>query len=788
MGIYAPEVRTLEERGLVYDRYVETFMRRPYGIGYHWYKWMDNPVLPESEKRFSGDHCGLLNQNDEPYEPFVSMVSQVNQRVENWHAEGAVHAQSSPEAALDSHTAQEARMPVLECFFVAPDGDDGHPGTMQKPFATLERARDAVRELKRDDGLTEGGLTIWLRGGDYPRTQVFELTAEDSGAADAPIAWRVFEQERVRMLGGRAITGFVPVSDEAVRARLDDAARDSVLVANLRAQGIEDYGTLRSRGFARSTVPAHGELFFDGMPMTLARWPNAGEWERIRDFPTDDVADDGHGTTIGALEAGFYYQGGRPARWKDTGNIWLHGYWAYDWANSYERIAELDPARKFIRTAEPHGNYGFIKNQRFHFLNILEEIDEPGEWFMDTETGLLYFWPPRPIESGEVLFSLLEQPLIKMTGTSHVTLRGIVLESTRGNAIEISGGEGNRVIGCVIRNTGNGAVVISGGTGHGVQSCDVMDTGDGGVSMSGGDRQTLTPGNHFVENSHFQRQGRWSKCYVPAIAISGVGLRASHNLIHDHPHAAILYGGNDHLIEFNEIHHVALETGDVGAIYAGRDYTIRGNRIRHNYLHHTSGATNDARGVYMDDCVSGTEVYGNVFYKSHWALFIGGGRDHHVVNNLFVECDPAIVTDGRGLDTRPIWRNMVNEFMREKLHEVPLDLYRERYPALKSLDAYYGEPGGEPILGDAFTGIPPEGNVIARNVCAGDWIKMFWHADEAMFDIRDNVVLDDPAQIGGPETGFHLPENSPAWEMGFEPIPFRKIGLYLDEDRTSLPE
>jgi len=670
--------------------------------------------------------------------------------------------------------------------FVSPNGSDDNPGTRDKPFATLERARDAVREMRRSGALPKDGVTVWLRGGDHARTTVLELTAEDSGTAEAPIVWRGYGGERARVIGGRVISGFQPVEDDSVRARLAPQARNHVLVADLRAQGIQDYGEPRSRGFARPTAPAHGELFFGGMPMTVARWPNTGDWEHIAGFPEEGGVDDGHGTNMGALPAGFFYEGDRPSRWENADDIWVHGYWAYDWANSYERIAELDPVRRLVRTAEPHGNYGFIKKQRFHFLNILEELDEPGEWFLDRRTGMIYFWPPAPIASGEVLFSLLEQPLVRLTDASHVELRGIVFEATRGNAIEITGGEGNSVAGCLLRNIGNWAVIINGGTNHSVRGCDVWDTGDGGVSMSGGDRRTLAPGNHVVENCHFQRQGRWSKCYVPAVSMNGVGLRASHNLIHDHPHAAILFGGNDHLIEFNDIHHIALETGDVGAIYAGRDYTIRGNRIRRNYIHETGGVGMGSMGVYMDDCVSGTEVFGNVFYKVHWAMFIGGGRDHRVENNLFVDCDPAVRADARGLDRSPVWRNMVDKTMRDRLNAVPLELYRERYPELKTLDAYYGPPGGEPIVGDAFTGIPPEGNVIARNVCIGAWKEITWHADKKTFDIQDNFVTDDMGQVGGPKTGFKLPADSPAWENGFKPIPFDEIGLRPDADRERL--
>jgi hypothetical protein len=272
------------------------------------------------------------------------------------------------------------------------------------------------------------------------------------------------------------------------------------------------------------------------------------------------------------------------------------------------------------------------------------------------------------------------------------------------------------------------------------------------------------------------------------VQLSGVGHRVSHNLMHDHPHCAILFTGNDHLIEFNDIHHIALETGDVGAIYTGRDYSFRGNRIRHNYIHETGGVGMGSMGVYMDDCVSGTEVFGNVFYKVHWAMFIGGGRDHRVENNLFIDCDPAVRADGRGLDPSPVWRDMVNDYMRKQLAAVPSALYREHYPALKSLDAYYGPPGGPAIVGAAFKGVPPEGNVIARNVCVGKWLDVGWHGKPQLFEVRDNFVTVDPKQVGAAADGFRLPKDSPAWKIGARPIPFDQMGPRPDADRKRLEQ
>jgi hypothetical protein len=581
------------------------------------------------------------------------------------------------------------------------------------------------------------------------------------------------------------LQGFVPVTDPAVIARLDEKARGQIVRLDLRALGITDFGEMKSRGFGRSAT-AHCELFFASRPMTLARWPNEGEFEKIAGHPNASARKDEHGGTQGQLEAGFNYAGDRPRRWQDTSDLWVHGYWAYDWANSYEKVASLDVEQRLVKTAPPYGCYGFRKDQRYYFLNVLEELDQPDEWFLDRKSGILYFWPPKPVQSGEVLLSISAQPLLKLSDASHVTFRDLVLEATRGNAIEIRDGASNRVVGCLIRNLGNSGVVITGGTGHGVVSCDVFDTGDGGVSLTGGDRQTLKPGGHFVENCHFQRQGRWSKCYVAAVHLNGVGNRASHNLIHDHPHCAILYWGNDHLMEFNEIHHIALETGDVGAIYTGRDYTFRGNKIRHNYIHETGGVGMGSMGIYMDDCVSGGEVFGNVFYKVHWAMFIGGGRDHHVENNIFVDCDPAVRMDARGLDKSPVWHSMVDDTMRKRLTEVPLALYRERYPELKSLDRYYGPPEGPAITGDAFKGVPPEGNVIKRNIAVGKWLELGWHAKSEHVDVRHNLVVADPKFVAADKQDFRLRRNSPAFKLGFQAIPFEKIGLRHDADRKRL--
>jgi hypothetical protein len=655
-------------------------------------------------------------------------------------------------------------MPAAQAdFHISPAGNDAHEGSKDRPFRTLQRAREAVRQQVARDTTRTKPLTVWLAGGTYPREKTFELGKGDSGTAASPIVYRAVAGQEVRLSGGREIPpqACQVVGDAALLGRLDAAARGKVLQADLKGLGFDNFGEVAPGG-------RRAEVFFNDRPMTLARWPNDG-FVRIINTAGDQPMTV-HGIS-GDRSGRFIHEGDRPQRWKDEHGIWLHGYWFWDWAEEFQQVASIDPDTRAITLAPPLHHYGYRKGQPYYATNLLAELDQPGEWYLDRPTGKLYLWPPESMDGARIVFSIMETPLVALREASHVMLRGLVIETTRGTGVEINGGSGNRVAGCSIRNTGGAGIILQGGRNNGVVSCDIYQTGAAGIRIDGGDRLTLTAaGNHAV-NNHLHHFARLKRTYAAAIHLDGVGNRAAHNLIHDAPHMAVGFSGNDHIMEFNEVHNVCRETGDVGVFYTGRDWTVRGNIIRHNFIHDVSGpGMHGAQGVYLDDAASGTIVVGNIIRRTARAMLIGGGRDNLIENNIITECAKSIHFDNRGLNWMK-YHVAPGGVMRERLQAMPYRQppWSERYPDLLSL--LDDTPGA------------PKGNIIRRNIIHASGPLQLAPEVVKAGTVADNPATgEDPGFQDAAQSDFQLRADAPILKHlpGFEKIPFERIGLYQD--------
>lgn len=654
-------------------------------------------------------------------------------------------------------------------FFVSQTGNDSWSGTLVEPnqektdgpFQSIDRAKKEIQNLKQAGKFK--GAVISLREGIYHLKHHLLLEKNDSGMEEKPVIYEGWKNEKVILSGAIPAKGFQPVTDQKVLSRVSPEAGQHLLQLDLSSISDFDPGTPTSDG-------KRLELFFGQKPMKLARWPNEG-FTKITEV-TGNEPFKSHGIP-GNHEGRFVTDSDRMEKWSQENDLWLHGYWFWDWSDAYQKVKNIESKSKEIFLVSPYHHYGYRKGQKFYVLNALSEIDSPGEWYLDRQSKILYFWPPGDIDSNQVTLSSIDH-ILKIDGVSHVTFRNLIFEQSRSTLVRAANVNDFHIKKSMFRNSGSAGIYIT-GTNSGVEGCDLHSIASSGITISGGNRPQLEPGNLYAVNNHIHNFGRVYRTYRPAIAIVGVGNRAQHNLIHNGPHNAIQGSGNNHLIEFNEVYDVCYETGDVGAYYMGRDWTQRGIMIRHNYFHHIKGpGLHGAMAVYLDDAASGTSIIGNVFYEAGRAAFIGGGRDNVVKNNIFVDCHPSVHVDNRGMG----WMNdhvAPGGIMQERLKNMPYQSspWKEQYPELVNILDQNPEE--------------PRGNIIVNNISVGGTWKNISKGIENMVTMKDNLINTDPGFLDQEGEKFQLKDISPAYKIGFKRIPIEKIGLYEDPNRFSWP-
>lgn len=711
-------------------------------------------------------------------------------------------------------------------FFVATDGNDAWSGKLpvpnaQKtdgPFAMLQRARGAVRELKEKNGLKEP-VTVMVRGGKYYLEETLVLGPEDSGTRDFPITYTAYPGEKPILSGGRKVTGWKPYKGKILQCELQGAKG----------------GKWKFR-----------QLFFNGERQIRARYPNFdpenplyGGWA----FP-EGPAEESSFTAFKYKPGTFKHQWEKPTE----AEVFMLHRWGVVNIIPIKTIDEENRVITMVEKVRGGGEDVFpwfdpqpISSNRYRFYveNLLEELDQPGEWCLDSEEGIVYFWPPtESTEEMEVVAPILNC-LVDLRGASWITISGFTFTEcgVGGGNMHRTGHEGygamfpvggRKYCGealhmrgaehCCIENNhfyavgGNAVYLEDYNSRNLVRNNEISHIGACGVCLVGSKyfhgiaANTSVPHHpvyNQVVNNHIHHCGVFDK-YVAGVFL-GVsdGNLIGHNLIEYMPHHAINLGNSGYgrnIIEYNEIRHSCLETFDNGTINSWmedpHDHTLRdaersGHIIRYNLITDTYGCRIDEKGnltlggnafgIYLDNFTSNCFVYGNIIVRSggDGGIMLNSGKNNIIENNIIVDCR-------RQLTTWAMWHSYApqmevfltgNRFCRNIFyrsqsagHIYNVGGWTDRALGQADYNLFFNADGGEYTIQ-----LHTEPNLKALSLSLAEWQKMGYDT---------HSVIADPMFVDPEHDDYRLRPESPALKLGFVPIDVTKIGVTITFDNT----
>ena len=703
-------------------------------------------------------------------------------------------------------------------FYVAKDGDDANNGTADAPFATLERAKQAVREIDKSN-LTKG-ISVYLREGEYVLEKSVSFDAQDSGTEQYPVTYQAYPGEKVRILGAKLLDSSCvsPVTDEAVLNRvLDPAAKAKIKQIDLGSLGIASIPEIEDYGFGVKTDYSPVEIYFDGVALSQSRWPN-DDFTRITSAKVngDNYREDSF--TLGYLD-----EENHTAQWDADAlkDLYVSGFIGNDWAGVTHKLAEIDPDKKTV-TSVGGTSYTPSSNHKIYFFNLIEEIDMPGESYIDREKNIVYFYPYHDdLSDVEIAVADMAEPLLSLNGTKYISFEDLYLDTTRNNAINAQNVSNMVVDGCEIGHTAANAVTLN-GTDCTIQNCHIYDLGRGGITISGGDRVNLISSNHVIRNNRMHRGERVYNSYVPLISVSNsVGVTIESNQLYDSKHQLVQFANsNDILFQYNEVYDAVNQAADMAAVYWGRNPSVLGIEIKYNYFHHIGNSYGGygQQAIFWDDGSYGPVVYGNIFYRATRTADQGGSTNNHcyplktyggqfsrIENNIIVDAPTAFryshwndwyewVYDKSESKNSGIWSRLTSAGFDS-------DIWKEHYKDTpwQYLNQYFStelKNEIDPLTGDALKQFiaehkqPDVTNVFEGNVLAkvDEVIQGGRVLDSNTYQIPDNEAESSFVSYG---TDFKLTDAALAKVKGtipdFENIPTEQIGLMpVNKNGTTL--
>lgn len=553
-------------------------------------------------------------------------------------------------------------------IFVSTVGDDSGDGSEEEPLRTLEKAIDVANEMREDsDKLIE----ILLREGTYSVTNTIKII--NSQKDDSLLKISAYQGEKVTINAGVDISlSAMNIADSNfTNAIIDKPNAGSVLQYNLKDAQIEDLGEISLRGHLISDEKeAQAELSLNGEVQKLAGWPN-GEYTGL--IKPTDSNEYGKRTKSGiANGCSFQVNYDRPSQWSKPEQAWLSGTIGPNYEFDYYPVSRFDSEEKRVYLSRG-ALEKYYTEPYYRFENVPEELDEPGEYYIDRQSGMLYFYPPEDAPKDSVLTITMSTPTLDVSGkapnsmfrienSKNIVFENLIFKGGRGSAITGKNNSNIQFINCEINSFGENGIRFDASTDIKISDCKIHDVGqDGILFVSCGNYKTLSPSNIVVSNNDIYNFARLERSYKTGIDFGYrcVGATAANNHIHNGPHAGMIFYGVNNDIYGNEFDNLVTEFSDMDALYCNNsNYPWeRGNKIHNNYFHDIGKSSMNGRhqinvrAIRTDNRGCGLNIYENLFYNigdggngngnNGIGAITAEGTRNRIFNNLFVDCNEA---------------------------------------------------------------------------------------------------------------------------------------------------
>lgn len=553
-------------------------------------------------------------------------------------------------------------------IFVSAVGDDSGDGSEEEPLKTLEKAIDVANEMREDsDKLIE----ILLREGTYSVTNTIKII--NSQKDDPLLKISAYQDEKVTINAGVDILlSAMSIADsDFTNAIIDKPNAGSVLQYNLKDAQIEDLGEISLRGHLISDEKeAQAELSLNGEVQKLAGWPN-GEYTGL--IKPTDSNEYGKRTKSGiANGCSFKVNYDRPSQWSKPEQAWLSGTIGPNYEFDYYPVSRFDSEEKRVYLSRG-ALEKYYTEPYYRFENVPEELDEPGEYYIDRQSGMLYFYPPEDAPKDSVLTITMSTPTLDVSGkapnsmfrienSKNIVFENLIFKGGRGSAITGKNNSNIQFINCEINSFGENGIRFDASTDIKISDCKIHDVGqDGILFVSCGNYKTLSPSNIVVSNNDIYNFARLERSYKTGIDFGYrcVGATAANNHIHNGPHAGMIFYGVNNDIYGNEFDNLVTEFSDMDALYCNNsNYPWeRGNKIHNNYFHDIGKSSMNGRhqinvrAIRTDNRGCGLNIYENLFYNigdggngngnNGIGAITAEGTRNRIFNNLFVDCNEA---------------------------------------------------------------------------------------------------------------------------------------------------